>query len=444
VPTPEPEVTPQPEPEPVADPEVAAEPEAPAAEQEAEPKWIVSFRLRPRTEFRYNNLFNLVPASARYKRTDNADALTNQTRLGVGFATPELKATLLIQHAAAWGAAGGDRLTDPGLGTHLASLRWMPNDMWWLEARRFELAYCDQRLLGSVGWSQVGRAWDGVRTGFVFQKNTGLDVFGAVYQNGSLQPASGFEGRVFEDDAALTGLYFHSKELSEFVAAADAYAIGDMRFDKLASSPQRQMLGTFGARVKGVVDPAELTVEGAYQTGSRCVPEAPADDRSPPTLDCTSNTVDVSSGFFDTDFAVKLGDFKPFAGFGMATGDDPTTDKNEGFFHLYPTGHKFLGLMDLIGPRNNVREIRVGTSAKFGRFTFKESIHHFTALQPSATSAGVEADTTLKFKINKLFSVQGGHSVFVPGDAVTVDGSNYTGVANWWYLQLVMGGSKDL
>lgn len=38
----------------------------------------------------------------------------------------------------------------------------------------------------------------------------------------------------------------------------------------------------------------------------------------------------------------------------FASGDDPGTTKDEGWNQLYPTVHKFLGFMDVIGGRNNI------------------------------------------------------------------------------------------
>lgn len=421
----------------------AAEQPAPTAEPPPT-TWKMSAHLRPRVEARYNNLFDLAPSSARYVRTDNQDVLSMRSRLGLALDSAQIDALVQLQHAANWGATGGDELTDPGLGIHQVFVTWSPSDWWWLQAGRFEVAYGDERVIGAVGWHQVGRAWDGVRTGFGFADDIGLDLLALFYQDGFLTAASGYEGKVLEDDSFLTGAYFHSKKLSKFVTDVDVYALADLQIDQLGDSPQRQTLGTFGSRVRVEVEPAALVVEGAYQAGARCVPVAPVDDRLPPTLDCEADTVAVSAGFVDSELTVKLGPVTPFVGFGVATGNNPDTEKNEAYFHMYPTAHKFLGLMDLIGPRSNVREARVGATLKAEDFTLRESIHHFATMQPNDTTVGIEADTTIGYKIVDMLSVEAGHAVFVPFDGVATDGSDPTGVATWWFVQLIFNAGVAL
>ena len=409
--------------------------------------WRVAAVVRPRAEFRYNRQFDLPAEERRYPRRDRGDTLSQRTRVGLSLDTDLLDAAFVLQAATIWGNAGGDALTDHSLGIHEAHFTWAPVSEWWLQAGRFELAYGDHRVLGSVGWSQVGRAWDGLRSGLVLNESIGLDFIAVTYQDGFSEGGVEFEDSALEDDSYLLGLYFHAASLNDWLKALDVYALADLRFDQLSEGPQRQALGTTGARVAVGFDPAQLVVEGAYQFGSRCIETVPVDPRSPPSLQCTDETVDVSAGFVDTEFSAKFGSsttVQPFLGFGYATGDDPDTDKVEAYNHLYPTAHKFLGLMDLIGPRSNVMEIRGGARLRVDKFAISESIHQFSVVQPQNANAGVEFDTVLSYKALDMLTLAAGHALFVPGDGASTQDTSPAGLANWWFVQLVFSAGTTL
>ena len=66
---------------------------------------------------------------------------------------------------------------------------------------RFEYAKGNQRLLGTVGWHNVGRAWDGVMSGYACEK---LTVEGFLLKNE--------EGELLRnDDKDLFGVYIEIK-----------------------------------------------------------------------------------------------------------------------------------------------------------------------------------------------------------------------------------------
>lgn len=417
-----------------------AQPVAPAGTVvEAAPPptiWSAHGNVRPRAEFRYNNLFNLTPANARYLRTDNGDLLSLRSRVGLGFKGPKIAGLFQLQHASIWGLTGGDELNDPGVGMHQATVTWSPNDWWWLQIGRFEFEYGDARVLGVGGWNQVGRSWDGVRTGVRLEEDIGLDLFAAMYDDGVLRGSPTFRGRIFEDDALLAGAYFHSDYLWEYLTKIDVYVLGDFRIDELNQRPQRRTLATMGARLAN----DWVVVEGAYQTGTQCVPDPAA------ALDCLNvDPVPVSAGFVDTEIGVSLGVIRPFIGGGYATGDNPLTTRQEGYFPMYPRNHRWLGHMDIIGPRTNIIEVRGGADIKIEKLKIREGIHYFHAPQPELEPLGLEFDTSLQYGLHEMLNAAVGYSVFLPFEGMSTNpADDPDGPGSWWYVMLTFDASVAL
>lgn len=397
--------------------------------------WTLTARLRPRFESRWHHRFGLDADDLAYPNPDATDAFSNQTRIGAGVEADTLSVDLLLQHAGTLGTTGGDDLTDPSLDLHRASFSWQPTSTWSLQAGRFELAYGDERVLGAVGWSQVGRAWDGLRTRIAPIEGLEVDLFGARYAEGASEPTAGFEGGIFEDDAMLTGLYASASEAwLGALTALDVYALYDVRFDRPeADVPLRRGLATFGTRLDGEWDPIDVNLEGAYQFGKRCIEGTEA-------AECTDRTVQTHGWFVDAEVGVTFGKSptpRLFAAYSRASGDDPATEADEGYDHLYPTGHKWLGLTDIVGARTNLQEIRGGASLTIGDVSITETIHQFTRLQPSVEPVGLEFDTTVGVTASEHMTLNAGHGLFVPNSGISTTDADPEGVANWTFLQFV-------
>jgi hypothetical protein len=408
-----------------------------ADEQDAPVEWSFNAQLRPRLELRDNHSFGLADDELRYRGIyappgDTISSVSQRSRLGVGAKAGDVSALLQIQHAIEWGLFGGDALTDPVLFAHQAWLQYKPSDTWWVRAGRQQLAYGEHRVLGTVGWTQVGRAWDALRFGFYPSDAFGVDVFAGRYDVGSENPA--FEDvSLFNQDAWLTGAYFKIREVAQpALDEIDLYALYDVQIDDLSDDQPntRNVLG-LGARLAGKWGLVDGLAEGVYELGSRCLPG--------PSGQCTDDTVDLSAWMIDTELGFSV--YEPaalrlFVGYSRATGDDPdTADTNEAYFQFYPTAHKWMGLMDIIGPRSNVQEIKGGFSFKAGPFKLRESVHYFNRLEPESETVGLEFDTVASAKLTEILDLGVGHGLFVPSDGIS-SGEEPDGVANWVYLQM--------
>lgn len=394
--------------------------------------WSAS--IRPRGEFFVNRHFGLDPGTLNYPRPDEVDLVSQQTRLALKARRGELSAKLQLQHVAAWGVHGGDALTDGPIGLHQAWFQIDASDKVKLRVGRQELAYGAHRVLGNVGWHQVGRAWDGFKLMSTLPADIKLDVFGAQYAEGWVEQPATYTGKLLDEDAYLLGLYASAKVEPAFTNA-DVYVLYDARIESPEAgqddgSQLRRGLLTTGARLTGKWSIVDAEVEGAFQTGGGCVPDGGGA--------CTDQDFDQSGFFADAEVGVTLVErLRLFVGFGQATGDDPETEEVEAYNHLYPTAHKFLGYMDIIGPRSNVRELRGGAAYGFSekRGELALTVHDFTRLQPDEERVGLEVDVVAGWKFYDGFSGLVGWAIFLPDEGITTGEKDPVGNAQWVFVQ---------
>ena len=407
----------------------------PGCTKEGGTRWAWSASFRPRGELFVNRHFGLTPDVLNYPVPDEVDVVTQQTRLGVTATRGALSGHLQIQHVAAWGVFGGDALTDGVIGLHQGWFEVAPHDTVKVRIGRQELAYGAHRVLGNVGWSQVGRAWDGARIALALPADTTLDIIGAQYAEGWVEMPATYTGKLLDEDAYLVGLYASSKAADPAFDVVDAYLLYDASIEspeaeKDKGSQFRRGLLTAGVRLHGKWDPVDAEVESAFQTGKSCVAD--------PAGTCTKDDVDQAGFFVDAEVGFTLLErLRLFVGFGQATGDDPDTDENEAYNHLYPTAHKFLGYMDIIGPRSNVRELRGGAGYKYSdkRGSFDLVVHDFTRLQPKEERVGLEIDLTAGWKFYDGLSGLFGWALFLPAEGISIGDEDPVGNAQWVFVQ---------
>ncbi len=383
-----------------------------------EVNWQFGARIRPRLEARFNHHFGLDEAELNYPfQPDQADQFTQQSRLNAQAQRQGLTAFLTLQHAAVWGDFGGDQLTAPPLTLYEARIRYDEPEHFFVDVGRFELAYGDQRVLGSVGWSQVGRAWDGLRLGFRPGEEVKFDTFVARYTDGSVDFLGG--------DSILAGLYATWQQpVDEVMDSADLYILYDASQLRLDPMIER---ATIGSRFVFGPGDFDLSAEGAFQFGTDCrlLEEDICEEAS------------VAAYFADIEAGYSIAELRPFLGGSIASGDDPDTERIEAYDQLYPTGHAFLGYMDLIGPRTNLIEVRAGVQGTYEWLNYEVVAHHFRRLQPQAESVGIELNTKIFATLTQGLNLGVGHGLFIPDDGISATEASAQGVANWSFAQLV-------
>ena len=261
---------------------------------------------------------------------------------------------------------------------------------------RQELVYGSERLIGAVGWSNTGRAFDALRLRFGEESHG--ELFVAKLEEKGIRDRNlwGIEGHLAREMHAVEPyvLFEHDKSMAtERLRRATAGVRG---------------AGTFVTTTGHVLG---YEVEGAGQAGDDGLDEVRAF---------------MASARFSYE---GPGWNRPYvtAGLDYLSGDaTPGDDQAKVFYTLFATNHKFYGLMDqfINIPRDTQGQ---GLSDFYlkGELSASEStrlalhIHHFTFAKSTGNgkNLGQEADVLLTHTLNSATSIQWGGLIFVPGDA---------------------------
>lgn len=176
---------------------------------------------------------------------------------------------------------------------------------------RQEISLGGQRLVGAVGWTQQGRAFDGVRATLRLGPGN-VDVLGLRLTDATAATAA--------RNAYLAGAQARLEDLHGLEALA-LYNSDGSATDQV----------TVGLRQAGTAAGLAYRVEGAYQTGERA------------GEDVSAHMVGVRIGGDLAD-----GKAKAMLWYDRLSGDDDVTDGETRVFDtLFATNHKFYGYADL-------------------------------------------------------------------------------------------------
>ena len=265
---------------------------------------------------------------------------------------------------------------------------------------RFEAAYGPQRLMGAVGWHNIGRSFDGV----IF--NLTNDFANVDFFNFKQVEASTVNDN---DDFNVRGAYAHLTLMDGHKTQAFAIQDGDRM--------------TFGGYGKGVFAGVSYELEFAMQNGTE------------------SDDVNYGGMMYGLNAGYKIAGMTLSAGVDFVSGDDTTTtDVNESFNTLYATNHKYYGYMDyfLNLPVHTgglgLSDIHVKMSGlKVAGHVVNVAYHMFNADQ-SEDSFGNELDITLVKKYADNVKIVAGYSIFMPGKLKEENGAN----ASFAYLMTIV------
>ena len=278
-----------------------------------------------------------------------------------------------------------------------------------LKVGRQELAYGTQRLVGAVGWSNVGRTFDaGVLS----------------YEGGSVS-ADLFAARLVSTTAEgdgsqnLFGLYgtWEPAEGHQL----DVFALLDNDTnevpDEEGDSVNRLVRLTPGVTLRGALSRVRYELEAAYQTGRKAVEDG---------TDRSTIRASLLSGYASYPI-VPARDVRIGAGYTRLSGDEAPEDETLGqFTTLFATNHKFYGFMDLFpgtAERFGLQDAHLTTSVRLAeRVHLAAAVHHFVQVEPRPSrpgrTLGQELDLTLTYRFAAPMTVSAGLSGFRPDDAM--------------------------
>lgn len=388
-------------------------------------KVTITGEVRVRPEFR-KDLSQTVPAVPGAREEDLSVLL--RSRFGVFFdPTDHLRFFLQAQdsrdfgeEAAAIPNALGD---DEGLDLHQGYIEYynIADSNFSLRAGRQEINLGEQRLVGAVGWSNVGRSFDGLVL------NYDHDTFKfdalATMQN---KTAAG-------DQTWFGGIYGTWKNFPAGVL--DLYYLGLQDNDGAAGAPagtgDTLSTHTIGARISSQPGRFDIGLEGAVQLGK-----------------FGSNSILAYAGHgaigytFEDTYKPKL-----LLEYNYATGDDGGNNRYTKFNNLFPTNHKFYGYMDLAA-WSNLHNGRAEFSVKPSEKVKLALDYHIFLVDKTGAGdtfagiagaanvgrlAGHEGDLTISYTWNEYASFLLGYSHFVPGSFLKDQG--ITKHADFGYVQ---------
>ena len=355
-----------------------------------------------------------------------------RTRINVGVnATSDVKAFVQFQDSRVWGggnpaaARGTMDGSAPLFDVHQAyfMVSGLFDTGFSMKIGRQEINIGNQRLVGAVGWHNVGRTFDAARFGYTLEKGS-LDFFAARLIGATGTPlGDNLFGAVgsfpMNENNNIKALAFLDNSTNPVTGGSDD---GENRLQRV----------TTGVTLNGSASQIEYELEGYYQLGDQF--EAATGELGSIGAYLASARVTF---VVDEAKGLKLGGL-----FTMVSGDDDPTDGDvKNFDTLFATNHKFYGFMDyFIGAgsfASGLQDIGLSASMKANdKATLSLDLHHFTAPErPTSldTALGQEVDFTLNYKYNSAFSIVGGLSAFLPGDDFGGDDTAF-----WGYLSTIV------
>lgn len=274
-----------------------------------------------------------------------------------------------------------------------------------LKVGRQELSYGNERLIGTVGWNNIGRVFDGGLLRFDF---TGLSLdliamrLAEVKQYPSVATPAAVQ-YVRDGGSDFFGIYGTSKGIEN--NTLDGYVLfqSDRNQTVFGSNDLRRW--TVGGLLRGKTSALSYDLEAAYQTGTRR------------GMDVAAYLLAGSLNYtFEESPVRRLG-----LGYDRLSGSKAGSTKHKSFDPMFHTGHKFYGFMDyFIGfPGNSADRGLIDLYAR-GTVNITQAlvtnvwVHSF---QPESDQRllGHEADCVVSYRMNEAVSLEGGASAFLPG-----------------------------
>jgi len=371
----------------------------------------VDAQVRARMQFVDNTLLEEMP-------THHFSEL--RARLGIG-ATVEDNAHLYIQFQDSR-VAGADAGTSGGLsGTNVVDMHQgyikidkIFGEGWGGMAGRFEFAKGNQRFFGSVGWHQVGRAWDGCA---MWYANENMNVTGfwlnVVEQ---MDPE-------FNSDTDAYGIYATLKKVN-----LDLFALYEVDSDttKYESGATTKPLKryNFGMYYKRQMDQFDVEMNAVLQSGTQGANGVYQGDADEYDISAFMFTFEGGMTFQDSELKPRVA-----VGIDYSSGDDDFTDeKVSTFTNAYYTGHKFRGYMDYFLGSHEYGLIDLMFRGKINPapgWTIKGDFHHFTtAKEYDISGTETSKDVGMEFDFTVITSK-------VPGVKLALGASIFMPTENW-------------
>jgi hypothetical protein len=279
---------------------------------------------------------------------------------------------------------------------------------WRARVGRQELRLGKQRLVSPLDWANARRTFDGATFEWLGAR-TNVAVF-------AVAPV---RVRPYERNDHITGNGLwgvHARRKLEGDSLLDAYYYGLARV-RGGENERRHTLGARGSRALAGTR-FDLEGEAAYQFGSL-------------------GDAEISAGMLSTQLGYWVQEWRTsprfFAGFDWASGDARPGGDLATFDQLYPLGHAYFGIADVIA-RQNVIAASAGVSLRpVPALVTELAVHHFrragrgaglfnaggaqlrAAAPPASREIGEEIDLAAAYRLGPHVQLGGGYAHFFAG-----------------------------
>lgn len=289
-----------------------------------------------------------------------------------------------------------------------------------LKLGRYEVVYGNERLIGSVGWSNIGRSFDGITIKWMLPIGY-IDLFNfKIYEANN--PGDTY-------DLNFLGIW-SDLNFGQYVNA-DFFGL----WRRVMYSGSLSEL-TFGANAGLKINDFQVDVEFAIQTGQLNVGQ-----------DIAANQFALNGSYTFSQLPVKPG---ISLGIDHLSGDDDFGDDVYRRFNtLYATNHKFYGMMDyfLNIPSDTyglgLNDFHFGITGKpsndlstsLNYHIFRSCEEYIFTDSSTDNGFGTELDLIVNYKYDKYVNFQGGAAVFLPGEIIKETRGNDLG--KYFYLSIL-------
>ena len=327
-----------------------------------------------------------------------------------------LSAFIQIQDSRVYGSEPSTLGSTANVDLHQAYFSYAHGNRLQVTIGRMEINWGDQRLIGAVGWSNVGRSLDAITGGLKFSDKASMTVLAAKLEEASLPAA-----------AATPALALNPSDKAdqELIAARLILDLKDyfktmpyfisMRDHTVSNAADLLNLYTFGTYVFGQAANWTYKAEVAYQYG----------DNSGFDISAYMLTGAVQYTWRESKWKPVLGVGIDYLSGGTDPLIDPAKDKIKAFNTLLATNHKFYGAMDyfISIPAHThglgLQDLHAGmTIAPSSRIQLGLDVHHFSSAAKSGgkDAFGDEIDLSANYVLNENYSWSTGYSMFLPGN----------------------------
>lgn len=387
------------------------------AGSQANAQFSLSGELRPRTE--YSHGYATLAAE-----DQKASVFTSQrTRLNFDYKMDLLKVGLVLQDVRIWGSqTQGVANQDFATSVHQAWAELNLGKVTALKVGRQELAYDDQRILGSVGWSQQGRTHDIAL--FKYTKKLNIHL-GIAHHENTNRKNNLYDGPDAYKDLQFLWVNRKTEKLNLsllFLNNGKPVMEGTVQRSKYSQ--------TFGAHVEVPMNKLSFSGNLYFQAG---------EDGAGHSLNAYNLMAEAS---YKTSEKTQWN-----VGYEILSGTDyDQVEKNNSFNPLYGTNHKFNGFMDYFYVGNHLNN--VGLSDGYVKYAtgknktvLNADLHFFAgAAKISATAGnylGTEIDLSLTQTLNPATKVTFGYSQLFGSQSLEILKGGSAGVFNNWAYVMI-------